>query len=200
MSNTKIFSAHLDFSNNKEYQLVYASQLYCTFFMVYAKIDASLTGNDYTLNSIDLHLINYKGILDLGIRQAVFEWIQDNDNPDIYHAKIKIEVQAMYSSSPEDCKVKGINTDHTLKPRNSYLLVDRRLKPMHPENQNGKVMLVNGVFDSEFFYREGDVEDGRLATKPIDSEPATWEDTIDDFTVDKGIGRPRCPRSQLKII
>ena len=59
---------HLCEEANERYQLIYSSQNYGTFYSVYGKFEVK----NNTLISIDFRLINFKGVLNLGIKNVTY--------------------------------------------------------------------------------------------------------------------------------
>ena len=70
-SNSPIFQnlfLVLDAKNEQDYQLIYPSQLYGTFFTVSAKITLSKSKKKVT--GIDISLVNYKGMYNIGLENS----------------------------------------------------------------------------------------------------------------------------------
>ncbi|MEK6154549.1 hypothetical protein WIW50_14865 [Flavobacteriaceae bacterium 3-367] len=179
----------VDLSNESDYQNIYSSQLYGTFFMVYAKFSTETCEGGYKIKSITLRLLNYKGPINLGIARA--KLIQKRDG-DTKSAKLKIEVQALKPSNIDvgveivpglECSIGG------------DIYVDRSLKPLGSD-------FVDGVFENEFRYREGfEKKDDRLvpvteARKPV---PRNDYDEIEDSTIALK-GGYLCPESTNKVV
>ncbi len=139
---------------NENYQCIYSSQMYGTFFSIFALVDTSYNDGDdfYTLKGIDLKIINYKGVVNLGIIGAeLVDKEFDPDNPnEVTRRLLKIGVKPLLDT-PDDVEV-------DLKSKNlkcnigSEILVERFLAPMH---NDGSTSEANGTFDNELFYREG---------------------------------------------
>ncbi|MGH1388294.1 hypothetical protein [Kordia sp.] len=128
-------------------QLVYASQLYQTFFAVFASFDIDRTDpNLLKLKGVYLELINYKGIINLGIVGILDPIFIDNG------IEIKLKIKALHESgvlkyykftSP---KIIKNNTD-------SQINFARVLEPIANNHITGTNE--NHIFDSEFFERDG---------------------------------------------
>lgn len=162
---------------NYDWQTCYSSQLYGTFFSIFAKPKAKYDPDNIDvliLDSIELRIVNYKGILNLGIVQAEF-----NNYDQKLGGTINIELQALHNdfNTTVDCKNQRFDSGKSL------LKFHRFLKPMHPPTKVGIPQgLVNGVFDTEFFYREG-LHLGR------DQENETDFPRISDYCINGGNSR-----------
>jgi hypothetical protein len=134
----------------EKYQIVYASQLYDTFFCVFAKLEIE----NEALKSIKLSLVNYKGQINLGMLPGTkgtwghskegFEFslhLKGNAGKHAYNDESEVVV---------DCKNTPIAA---LKAEG--LVIRRRLHPMHDVSTSLKKQLSKGVFDTEFFQRDG---------------------------------------------
>ena len=169
--------SNLNFSEKKDAQSIYSSQLYGTFFSVFALVDANKdNGNEYNLESIHLKIMNYKGVVNLGITKAVFE-----PNKDIENRKggvLKIQVQALHTMDVdlfpvENCQGQKLNIGGNIQTL-------RYVKPMHVtdssrgDSYSNPEQLKNSVFDEEFYYREGKLYDDNMAKKKS-HVPTEWE-------------------------
>ena len=198
---TEDLSANIDFTNRDEYQAIYDSQLYGTFFAIYAKLTINNLGTgEYTLQKAELFLLNYKGNLDLGIVQAEFKIAETPPpNKKVVGGIFKIEVQAKYTNPTTPILDNVIKKTFKIYNKKSFLFVDRRLKRLHPQNATNGIALKDGIFDSEFYYREGFIDNVKNSAiklqKPL--KPKEWHDSPDPISI--GLGRPKCPRSQMKI-
>lgn len=156
---------HLNLCDNSNYQAVYFSQLYGTFFGVYAKFtckdDPDAPDNVYVMDTIDFKIVNYKGLINLGIEsvkklpdEVVTDRIKDGEIDSSVEYNLVIEVRALAGS---ECKeFKGCHDDHFTKGKR--LQFDRELLHMH----KGNTHFDRGIFDDEFFYREGIDENGDI--------------------------------------
>jgi len=134
------FIGNLNLNEKNCYQVCYSSQLYGTFFSVFAKFDCVKNGKDYTLNKIEFKVINYKGILDIGIVNV------SGFAPGTKNHTIKLEVKAMGGNQDITFNCAG-----QIVKENDWLIIERTLLPIH----NNTDPIRNNVFDDEFFYREG---------------------------------------------
>ena len=189
---------HINFSTKHQpqdyYQSIYSSQSYGTFFIVYANFKTTEDENNYYVKEIKLKIINYKGLINIGIENASF--IKEFDADDIsLGGTLKITLKAL---DKDEADVHCCDENHPFPKNNSYLFVDRKLSKMHPQGVNFE----NGIFDEEFFYRDGINEDSQ-GNVNIASQERQIEVNIDDNQYSAGLislGTPRCPRSRNKII
>lgn len=161
------FIGNLNPANQNDYQAIYASQLYGTFFSVFAKFTCQDIQSDrYIIEKIDFKLINYKGVVNLGISnvQGVYNWQDEQGN---IHKLINLQVQGLNSDDEFEFNCSGLELPKS-GHQGELFIIQRTLKPMH----NSGSALDKSVFDDEFFYREGlaDATDGFLHREP---EPET---------------------------
>jgi len=193
----KSFNHYICFSDNTNFQPIYVSQLYGTFFGVFARIDADTSHKDHVLlKEMELHLINYKGIIDLGITRAKFHpnYLTDNTTgvKEDYGGFIQIEVKAMHDSTPKELEVCNINKSHKFPIGEPCLNIERRVAKMHKNSA-----LANGVFDSEFYYREGEINiDTNYQGSTRVTAPDIWDNNLGNSSGLVG----HCPRSVLTVI
>lgn len=185
------------------YQPIYSSQLYGTFFIVYANFETSEDSDNYFLHKIKLKIINYKGLINLGITGASFYKTEgcDPENPIINNKNImlnykggyiELKVRALYNSD-NDILVDNISEPIKISKNNSYLNVTRKLDQMHGDDR----VFENGVFDNEFFYRDG-IEKDEAGNWQIYSEKRSPKPNNENEN--KGHGNARCPRSTNRIL
>lgn len=161
----------LEFSGNlaDKKQFIYGSQLYETIFGVYAEIKLKprkdITSPEIPIKSIDLTILNYKGTLDLGFHKHIkpickYKKVFDEEGKFKYHVIIiKFELKAIVSGESEyNSPVqldKSLSKLNDVKPNEKvFLYVERDLEPIWSHLQC-KPPLKNGVFDNEFFIRNG---------------------------------------------
>lgn len=130
------------------YQAIYTSQSYGTFYVVYAEFTTEEDNDNYYVKNIKLKLVNYKGLINLGIADATFIPIKDKFDGHSRGALISLTVKAF---EHEDFIIKNCDATHPFPKLNSYLKVNRKLLAMHPD----KSPIENGIFDEEFYYRDG---------------------------------------------
>lgn len=200
--------------SKKRWQTVYISQLYGTFFIVYALFNFDREKS--CLKSVSLRLINYKGPINLGIKTAKYlpqrKKVLIIENEDgmpiekiINTVSIKLEVQALNPVVQKDvevtCILNNTGTDY-------YFEIARHLVPME-EGEH----LVNGVFDSEYYYRDGlrepalldrDFPDARGLNPTVDSDNVFTDDEGNPLNEDELLGRRGsggiCPRGYSKLM
>lgn len=175
----------VNFENTTDFQSIYASQLYGTFFGIYIKLNEIITGQDnFYIKNAEFRLLNYKGPINLGITQQVeFKKSHQGEYEQWPPGGVfKIEVQALHKKKSYKITTTK-DTEYAFAKEGSYLCVDRRVKKMHPDpthdDPNG-IPLQNGVFDSEFYFRgrfERDSSKKNLTPTFIkrDQQPLTWD-------------------------
>lgn len=134
-------------SNTTEFQLIYASQLYGSFFAVGGK----LIVEDKSLVDIELSLNNYKGLYNIGIlKEADLDWdmqgkmgcfnlhlqVDNGKNPEYLTTKRKVFIKEPVALDEIDS-----------------LLVDRVLYPI--SHSKPVDHLHENLFDNEFYVRNG---------------------------------------------
>ena len=142
------YTTTIDLSGTRAKQFIFAGQLYGTFFAIFAsfKIDLSKSTNTKkVIKKITLEILNYKGIVDIGILSAQIE-----TGPTAYLSEIKnsttisIQLQALCKNKTTD--VVGVTGLELIK--GSWLIFDRHLNRIDKKaNPN--------VWDQEFDYRDG---------------------------------------------
>ncbi len=214
---------YINFNENSRGQAIYSSQLYGTYFAIYALIKSQQvtkelknpeSGNTevikgYNLESMGLKIVNYKGVINLGITKAELLPVFITDSTEGVEKKIQvglklnIEVQGLHGDMDNFFKVdfpKKIDTIH----QGTNIETSRFLRPMHlaksigskfPSPETGK-QLMNGVYDEEFYYREGKIDSN--FTKHIKDKyvARTWDQR--DEPVDKSGWM--CPFSSSMIL
>ncbi|CAG2534724.1 MULTISPECIES: hypothetical protein [Maribacter] len=147
----KKISLTVDLSEHSKdkYQLVYASQLYGTFFAVGAKFNVL---NDQ-LKSMELAIINYKGNYNLGLLpQTKDTWNCDNK----IDANLCLHLKAnggLHGHKPNQSIVVECNTDISSLKK---MIVGRSLSPIYEDvPTNYEEHLHQPLFDSEFYERDG---------------------------------------------
>ncbi|WP_405566505.1 hypothetical protein [Polaribacter sp. Asnod6-C07] len=155
---------YVNFGDSENAQAIYSSQLYGTYFSIYALIETSEHEDSknykYNIKSIKLFLMNYKGVINLGITRAIIEPIFDNKIQ--IGAKLDIEIQGKYEMINELFEV-DISNDFIGLNIKSKINTSRYLRPMHIGKDedstvnNRDTPLSSGIFDSEFYFREGQI-------------------------------------------
>ncbi len=180
------YIGNINLSNQDDYQAIYASQLYGTFFSVFGKFTCSKSDKDeYILEKIAFKIINYKGVINLGISNVKGIYEIPNDNG-IIQKTINIEVQALNTADEFELDCTGVK----LK-KNELFIAERTLKPMH----NG-MALNNSAFDDEFYYREGMPEEGGFQAR-INPVPVSTYNPNVEAMASPGT---KCPRATNRIV
>ncbi|MEH6659564.1 MULTISPECIES: hypothetical protein [Flavobacteriaceae] len=124
---------YLGNGSEKYQQLVYASSLYGTFFAVYGNFQVEDNGSDgLKIARATFRLVNYKGILDIGLRKVKF-------NKERQECELKI--QALKQN--KECTLENFVIDPTEKLR-----FIRNLSKVSSKEKY--------IHDDEFYYRDGD--------------------------------------------
>ncbi len=179
--NNDQFLGSIEFSSKMDgkYQFLYSSQLYETIFGVYGIF---YRNGDGSINSIKLSILNYKGTIDLGFHNEVkpicsYEPEIDPKTGNIVRCvvKLKIELKAMVSGLAsyitEETTIDNSLGDIVKIPASDSLFfeVERELDPMWAHLPCSPPMHPKlGVFDSEFFYRDGTHYERREVTEVPD--------------------------------
>lgn len=194
----------IDFLERKNAQTIYSSQLYGTFFSIHALMDtnAKPKANHYLINSMKLFVVNYKGILNLGIKRAEFKAVRNNKWA--WNLKIEVEVKRFEELEEQDFVVKSAKGNKVLKPkmrktenktaeirRRSQIFVERYALPVgKPFSEDKK------IFDTENYFREGIINNMASAQRRKDHRPSLW-------LMDKPAqaeGGFLCPLSELHVL
>ncbi|WP_046744615.1 hypothetical protein [Kordia zhangzhouensis] len=139
------------------WQTVYTSSLYGTMFSIFGK---------FTYNEVDgklsikLKLINYKGIINLGIHSADFQKLRrrievyDNsiDKKIIRVISLKVNLKGVHENKTYDLEIDPTLSEDDFK-KDIYLEIDRELLPLENDICNE---LKDDIFDTEFYYRDGE--------------------------------------------
>jgi len=164
------YLGYVNLSDHDNYQSVYGSQLYGTFFSLFARFQADKLENDhdgksYLLNQIDFKLINYKGITNIGLNEV--SSISHENNA------LNLEVQIRALESKSEISLKNLNLKLS---KNDRLIVNRKLLKLHPSGQ----ALENGIFDEEFYFREGPQPNGEYKKKsPNPNTPINSKENVE---------------------
>lgn len=126
--------------NKEKWQLVLASQFYGTFFCIYGMFIPSSDGN--TLESIKFKLVNYKGIINLGILKDPYILPKNRSGKNI----IVIPIKGMI----DDIASCNISLNLPIEKTNLYFVT--KLNPL----RNPKSFFKSNVFDQEFYFRNSE--------------------------------------------
>ena len=194
----------IDFLERQNAQSIYSSQLYGTFFSIHALMDTSTKAKDdhYLINSMKLFVVNYKGILNLGIKQAEFKEVRNNKWA--WNLKIEVEVKGFEELEEQDFEVKSAKGKKVLKPklgktgnktaeisRRSQIFVERYALPIgKPFSEDKK------IFDTENYFRQGFIKNMTSAQRKKDHRPSLWLKNKPA----RGEGGFLCPLSELHVL
>lgn len=148
LDNPKIV-LNLRLEDANRYQLVYASQLYGTFFSVFAK----LTIKNDTLKTIQLSLVNYKGQVNLGLLPDTSGTWGPGEEGLEFTLHLKGNAGKHQYNDKEEIIVDCKNTP--ISDLDDGLVVRRLLLPMYEQSADLTKQLSKGIFDTEFFQRDG---------------------------------------------
>lgn len=165
---------YLNLKDSKNYQFLYASQNYNTFYGIYGKFEAEKSKEGYLINSITFLLVNYKGVINIGFQyghSVEINYANENKTPQInkiptgnLEENIQNEVFDTRDTNQFKINLRGLSENNYLKVnfKNGLKVKDifsikRVLKTLTTKRMaNGDAYDFNGqVFDSEFFYRDG---------------------------------------------
>lgn len=193
------FVVYVNPFDDKHYQEVYASQIYGTFFAVFAKFnDAKKSGDMCLLSQIDLKVVNYKGVLDIGIVKV--KNLDDIESePSV--KRLELEMRAMNPEAKQNIPEYEMNFEIQASfKKGDVIRFERSLRELHDAKD---VALEHGLFDSEFYYREGLKEPHKYSKrKPKPREPqdkvsqtvSKIEGGLEGLIVGSGI---MCPDSDI---
>lgn len=179
------------------YQFVYASQLYGTFFTVYAHFAGTNSTTGYDIKTITLRLVNYKGIINMGFAK---------DSPPAWDARTKrIYFHIRGAIVNPQAQVDFGTTPLTIKKGSHERVVFHRI--LHPlagfdayqerQGSSGIQLKINTpeteLFDSEFNERDG------LDFYSRDLRPGMYGYTDDVMSTKVGVAGRRCNTSDVNI-
>lgn len=178
------FSGSLLINENEKlknrFQIIFSSSSYGTDYSVYAQFNCEKIKNDNENIRVNIvfKIINYKGIINIGFDENEVTYEYDNKKETL---DIKLHVKGLGS------KLKSHNKKHNVilpRHKNIEVLVDRKLSTLSgkPASAGNSVedCFVNGVFDNNYYYREGNFFQVR---KDFDS--MTMNDSIISENTDK---------------
>lgn len=198
----------LSSEDNSRYQAIYASQQYGTFYGLFGKFDIEKRGKRTLLHGIDLKLINYKGILNMSIETGPDSVALDEEARetvrDIPVILLKVEVRAKIQDPNYDSSLRLLKPIEVKK--GTFFSVISEVLPISG-HKDTKVPFVDGVFDNEFFFRDGLPNVERKITK-IPLENGSKKDNLRGFKfqskllpkLDGRFGSIRCRVGNSKII
>ena len=153
---TTTFITTVDLKNaGNSYHFLYASQLYGTFFSIFGKFD--FDPNTLLVRSIDLQLLNYKGVVNIGFCAMESSDIPPNPSKeDLYYGvqggNTDTYIKADFRSPIQ--LTKGTPTPVTFH-RVLYALNNYNRNPGGKPSDPMGVPPMEPYFDTEFHYRSG---------------------------------------------
>ena len=223
MKNLSI-SGTVSFKNDSSnrWQTVYSSSLYGTMFSLFGKFDYDET--KLTLNKVLFRIVNYKGLIDLGIVSVEFQPerklvlindynpseedpCEDTDLPvpkTVRVISVKIQIQAL-----EGYNCKKTDNTYVLKQDDLqlpvYLEIDRELLPLVSNKDRA-----GSVYDTEHYYRDGLRDSYQFTGKHLNFRRATglnptmkkWKDKAGNeiFIHMKPLGKDLYQKEDGKLI
>lgn len=182
------------------WQFVYTSQLYGTFFAVYAKVNADSSKKH--IDKIALKIVNYKGPINIVIHSAMYDSQRTNysiqDPIDGHTKNIKIISISLWLTGlighSETQKPVEVSCD--LGEEITFLEINRKLLPLSQHCNS----VVDGVFDTEFYYRDGLNSVINKDISKIDGL-TSWDEYNNQSTNNESLMGPGgiCPRGYAKI-
>lgn len=172
----------LNDSTKEIYQNIYASQNYGSFYSLFGKF--ILKKNTRQLRSLDLNLITYKGMLDMEIVAVELDYVDvpedflpENPVRKIIDIKVCLKaataLEAATTKSVDISKLDGIELppQQLIRTRRELLsFYGKTMEEIKAQDPTDYNMTDGGIFDTEFFYRNGKLsalrQDGDFALKP----------------------------------
>ncbi len=210
---SKTFSHYINLRDDQNHQLVYTSQVYGTFFSVYAKFNLDPNQSTYSnqvsgksvfyVESIDFEVINYKGLINIGlvdvilpshymneVNQTLTE--ENQDTIKVFNLVMRgmggLNERGSINGIPKTSLKKELGMEIT---SDDLMYFKRTLKRLHHDDRE----VGNGIFDEEFYYREG-IPPFEAREEIIPDEVMPNLATI-KFRSTSG---PMCPENKLWVI
>ncbi|MAZ71988.1 MAG: hypothetical protein CMC70_02465 [Flavobacteriaceae bacterium] len=150
------FHSTIKIGENEKKQLFFASQSYGTNYFIYGYFKTKeTTKNSSVITGLKMIVLNYKGILDLGfstnenLKTTVSKVKEAGKDPMLL---INITMQAAVSGTTKPEVDIDLDTPIKIEDRTNLKVV-RDLIPISGDID--KNALNHGVFDDEFYYRDG---------------------------------------------
>ncbi|GEQ85757.1 hypothetical protein ULMS_12650 [Patiriisocius marinistellae] len=163
MSEFKDNFSSLKLITNTGYQLLLTSSLYGTNFAIFGKFSLEKDGNKSIIKKIDTKLYNYKGILNLGFSTKHETEVTLQTSGQDSYINIKFYIRAVVCGDEQISETESsplteyrslVTPKNTIKITDPYYLrAERELIPISGSLEGSPI--TNGVFDSEFYYRDG---------------------------------------------
>lgn len=156
-------------------QLLFASQSYGTFYAIYAKITTievwdeskepkELLEDLVKIERIELELINYKGLINMSLKSASIEGCNGSHNKQQLDLKITLQGAVLKNPNTELTIIDFYEIPDQLLYHECNLEVRRELRSLtghtwqELEDAKNPESTVGGVFDEEFFHKNGLLE------------------------------------------
>lgn len=142
-------------------QFIYGSQLYGTNFGIFCDFivhKPDENKKECEIIGANVKIINYKGILDLGIlgqptlELKKYKFGKDDKDEEIALV-MDIKLQAIVAGESLQSQNVAINLEDKLVKEEHLFVVKRDLIRLNKNNPKNPI--VNGVFENEFYYRDG---------------------------------------------
>lgn len=188
MGTNENYSGSFILNDEDRYQAIFASQNYGTFYVIYAKINfkKQIINNEEVsvLDNIDFKLINYKGLINLGFLNDKGKGIDIRFDERYGELKLLLKIKGLKTNDQAIKKYEG-NPIKYSDIKEVY--IDRKIKKLA---ENGE-REVNGVYDTEYFFRSGQDSFERKPSRGMSEE----EDTIT-----RKAFNGNCEESRLTVI
>lgn len=166
---------------SNDFQLVFASQVYGTFFGIYAKLDFTRQSGRLKLNKITFRMINYKGQINIGI-DKVDPPLRDPE--DTKKLNVNFHLKG-YMPALQDYEC-DFTEDEIYLEDGSEITFKRT---MHEFVERPDDIFAVGTFDDEFYFRDG--------LFPIEAPVSDLENKIEAKYPNR-IGK-RCPWNIVRV-
>lgn len=131
--------------DDKRYQFLMASQNYGTLYGVFGNFTIEIEEDKYYLTQLDLKIVNYKGLLNIGFALNKNLDLAFNGNNEV---KMDVSVQGLSNVYMKQADIKSrIDVTHIKKMKFNRVL-NFLVSDVLDLNESG-------VFDNEFYYRDG---------------------------------------------
>ncbi len=170
-------------SRKEHFQFVFASQVYGTFFGIYSKFEVEKQASGVLVKKIVFRLINYKGIINLGITNIELKKERRGSKKYVFNIKLK-GLMPLFQDFPF---VPPGNVPLLLDSSDEFI-VKRELESFSYDEED---VITDGVFDDEFYFKDG--------LFPIKSPKSELEAKIEKRFPIQGLG-PRCPKTLVQVV
>jgi len=156
---------------NDTFQNIYASQNYGTFFGVFGKFKFNKTSKK--IQELTLQIINYKGLINLEFVDYSLIQYENAAEDNIIELSVSLK-GSLRTSGKEELSISQEDLNALDLNAVDYFIINKSLKALNGDSQeevDARVMngsnqsdlpldpMSNGVFDEEFYYRNGKLID-----------------------------------------